>query len=70
MPPTVSDLNIWADEYLETFPVVSDVQLYIHTFGKKGGQVALPSTTLLGRGMEILIADGDVTEEDIIAALQ
>ena len=66
----MEDLNTWANEYNETFPVVSDGENYIHTFGKKGGQVALPSHTLIGRGMKILMADVEITEDDIVSALK
>ena len=69
MPPSQAELQAWADDYAETFPVVSDGDRYIHTFGKKGGEVKLPSYTLIGPGMEILIADGPVPVEDIVLAL-
>jgi len=72
VPPTQADLNTWADQYGQTFPVVSDGDRYIHTFGAKGSDVgvALPSQTLLGPGGEILVPDGEFTEEDIAALFQ
>lgn len=61
---------VWADEYGETFPVISDGERYIHSFAAKGkGEVKLPSFTLLGPGGVLLIVDKDVTEADIVAAL-
>ena len=76
-PPTQAELNEWADEYGQTFPVVSDGERYIHSFGIKGiGEggsgplgVGLPSQTLLGPGAKLIIVDGDVEESDIEAAL-
>ena len=67
-PPDQDQLNEWADEYGQTFPVVSDADRYIHTFGKKG-TVKLPSFTLLGPGAEVLVVNKDITEDDIIAVL-
>ena len=78
VPPSQEDLNTWADEYGETFPVVSDGERYIHSYGIKGIEeggtgplgVRLPSHTLLGPGAEILIVDShEVSAEDIEAAL-
>ena len=78
VPPTQEDLQTWANEYGETFPVVSDGERYIHSYGIKGiGEggtgplgVRLPSNTLLGPGGEILLVDaGEIHEEDIEAAL-
>ena len=69
-PPSTEELQAWANEYDETFPVVSDGERYIHSFGAKGkGEVSLPSHTLLGPGGVIIFADGEFTEEDIIGAL-
>ena len=75
MPPNQAELNVWADAYAETFPVVCDEERYIHTFGIKKnketgkGEVKLPSTTLIAPGMEIIIANKDVVEADIVEAL-
>ena len=70
LPPSQEELQVWADEYKETFPVISDAERYIHSFAAKGkGEVKLPSFTLIGPGAELLIVDDDVTEADIIAAL-
>ncbi len=66
----MAELNAWAVRYKETFPVVSDAERYIHSFGAKGkGEVALPSQTLLGPGGVIIFADGEVTDADILGAL-
>ena len=75
VPPTQEDLAHWADQYGETFPVVSDAERYIHTFGTKRGQsgdfeVGLPSHTLLAPGGEILAGDDDFEEEDIAALFE
>ena len=68
--PNKDELNVWADEYGQTFPVVSDGERYIHTYGAKGkNEVKLPYTILLGKGAELLIVNQDVTEEDVVAAL-
>jgi hypothetical protein len=69
-PPTQAQLNLWADEYGQTFPVVSDADRYIHSYAKKGkGEVKLPSHVLLGPGATLIKAAEDVTEEDVVAAL-
>ena len=65
----------WAIQYGETFPVVSDANRIIHTFGTKRGasgdfEVGLPSHTLIAPGGEILIGDGDVEVEDIAALFE
>ncbi len=66
----MEELKIWSEEYGQTFPVVSDGARYIHSYGAKGtGEVALPSHTLIGPGGVIVVADGEVTEADIMAAL-
>jgi len=67
-PPTVAELNVWADQYSQTFPVLSDDLEVVNRYSPRG-EVSLPSVSLLGPGAEILIADGDVTEDDIISAL-
>ena len=68
VPPDVDDLNEWADTYGQTFPVLSDAERVVDRFNEREG-VSLPSLSLLGRGAEIILADDEVTESDIIAAL-
>jgi len=68
VPPEQEDLEEWATEFGQTFPVVSDVDDVALRYTERG-QLSLPSKTLIGRGAEILIADGDPTEADILAAL-
>ena len=68
--PIQDELNVWADEYGLTSPVVSDGERYIHTYGAKGkNEVKLPAHILLGKGAELLIVTKDVTEEDVVNAL-
>jgi hypothetical protein len=67
-PPNRAELNEWADQYGQTFPVLSDHLEVVNRYSPRG-EVSLPSLSLFGPGAEILIADGDVSEEDIISAL-
>ncbi len=68
MPPSEADLNTWANEYGQTFPVLSDAELVAERFTPRGS-LSLPSHTLLGPGAVVIVADGDVEESDIVAAL-
>lgn len=68
VPPEQADLEIWANEFEQTFPVLSDGDLMFSRFIEREGY-SLPSHTLLGPGAEVLIAHGEPTEEDIEAAL-
>jgi len=67
-PPSQDDLNTWADEYGQTFPVLSDAEPVALRYTQRDS-LSLPSISLLGPGAELLIADGDVDEDDIVAAL-
>jgi len=67
-PPSQDDLNTWADEYGQTFPVLSDAEPVALRYTERDS-LSLPSISLLGPGAELLVADGDVDEDDIIAAL-
>ena len=67
-PPNQAELMAWAELYGQSFPTVSDGEGYIHTFGGKS-EVSLPSHTLLGPGGLVMMADGEITEEAIVAAL-
>ena len=68
VPPNQEDLQDWANEYGQTFPVLSDTLLVTHRFAMRG-EASLPSQSLIGPGGEVLVADGDVSEEDIEAVL-
>jgi len=68
-PPSVSELGVWADEYGETFPVLSDTSSYTEGFAKGKATLSLPVSTLIAPGGELLIANGDVSEAQIQAAL-
>jgi hypothetical protein len=68
-PPTQSDLDSWAMQYGQTFPVLSDGDWLANRFSRRGGTVSLPSISLLGIGAEVLIADGDPEASDIEQAL-
>jgi len=67
-PPTQEELNTWASDYGQTFPVLSDAEPVALRYTERDS-LSLPSISLFAPGAEILIADGDVSEEDIIAAL-
>jgi hypothetical protein len=68
MPPNQAELNEWADQYGQTFPVLSDALEVVNRYSPRG-EVSLPSLSLLGPGAEVIIADGEVSEADVIAAL-
>jgi hypothetical protein len=68
VPPGLEDLALWADEFGQTFPVLSDGDLAFSRFIDREGY-SLPSHTLLSPGAEVLIAHGEPTDEDIEAAL-
>ena len=68
-PCAQEDLQEWADTYGQTFPVLSDVDGYIHTFTPKKDTGKLPMEILLGPGLEILTVISDITEQDLIDAL-
>ena len=67
-PPTTEELQDWAEDYDQTFPVLSDAEPIALRYTNRDS-LALPSVSLLAPGAEVLIADGDVSEDDIIAAL-
>ena len=69
-PPDQQDLNTWADEYAQTFPVLSDAQTQIHAYSAKGKDtVKLPMDILIGPGAEVLVVMDTVNLEDVLAAL-
>lgn len=67
-PPSTADLLTWVDDYDQTFPVLSDAEPVVLRYSERE-TLSLPSLTLIGPGGEVLIGDGDVTEDDIVAAL-
>ena len=68
-PPTVEELNEWVDEYDVPHPVVTDPKWEVVESYSDRGTPALPSHTLIGPGMEILVAAGTVEEDEVLAAL-
>ncbi len=68
VPPNTEELNLWADEYGQTFPVLSDAEPVAERFTDRGS-LSLPSHTLLGPGAVVLVADGVVEEDAILDAL-
>ena len=67
--PGVENLETWADQYGQTFPVVADAGYGVVTRYVSGGSIGLPSITLLGPGAEVVIADGYPQTADIEAVL-
>jgi peroxiredoxin len=67
-PPSTEQLQEWADEYGQTFPVLSDADPVALRYTTRP-TLSLPSISLLAPGGLVLIADGDVSEDDILAAL-
>ena len=67
--PDTDDLNEWADEYDETFPVLADADYEVTLRYVTRDQVSLPQTSILTPGSVILVADGNLEEEDVIEAL-
>jgi hypothetical protein len=65
--PTEDDLMSWATDYGLTTPVLSDSGWGIsNRYEEDGG---IPTQTLFGPGMEIILVDEWVTDSDIEAAL-
>ncbi len=68
-PPSQSELVEWAEQYEQTFPVLSDAPRVADRFTERG-EVSLPSHSVIGPGAEVLVADGNVTEEEILGLLE
>jgi len=66
--PSTDELQTWADEYEQSFPVLSDAAPVALRYTSRP-TLSLPSMSLLGPGAEILIADGTISEDDIVDAL-
>ncbi len=67
-PPNTSELGEWADDYGQTFPVLSDAEPVALRYSERTS-LSLPSITLLAPGAVVVIGDGDVEAEDIEAVL-
>jgi hypothetical protein len=63
------DLVTWAQTYGQTFPVLSDVggEVLLRFSPREG--FALPAISLLGPGVEVIIATGRPDTKDIEGAL-
>ncbi len=64
---TTEDAAVWADTHGLTFPVLADANWEVGNRFEVGN--GIPSYSLLGPGMEVLIKDGTVTDADIEAAI-
>ena len=65
--PTADELMDWASDYGLTTPVLSDASWGVsNRYEEDGG---IPTQTLLGPGMEIILVDEWVSDSDIEAAL-
>jgi hypothetical protein len=69
LAPGASDLDQWANTYGQTSPVVSDVDWAVVSRFTDRPPPFLPSTTLLGPGATVILADQDVTGQTVIKAL-
>jgi len=67
--PDLEDLQQWADTFGANYPVVADAEFEVSSRFALGGTLSLPGMTLIAPGGEILVADGWVEEDDIIAHL-
>ena len=66
-PADGDDAAQWANDLGVTHPVVADPYWSIGDLYEVDWSI--PSLTLIGPGMEVLIEDGWITEDDIEAAL-
>ena len=64
--PSQEDLESWATTYGLTTPVLSDAEGVSYRFELDN---YIPTTSLLGPGMEVLIVDDHVTSADIEEAI-
>jgi len=68
--PNQSELEEWASEYAQQFPVLSDSDWAVtERFVDRPGHPSLPRGTLLGPGA-VVLGNGEITEQDILDALQ
>jgi hypothetical protein len=64
--PSQEDLETWANTYGLSTPVLSDAKGASYRFEVDN---YIPTTSLLGPGMEVLIVDGQVTSAAIEEAI-
>jgi hypothetical protein len=69
MPPSTSQLAGWANAYGSNHPVVADPYFQVTSRYISGSTIGLPSMTLLGPGMEVLIRDSWVSDWQVAQAL-
>ncbi len=67
--PSQSELQTWQNNYGVTHPIVADANFSVTTRFVTGNSIGLPSTTLLGPGGVVKIANGFVRDSDIEALL-
>jgi len=67
--PTQADLQSWANSFGIDHPVVADPGFNVGARFVSGGQLYLPSTSLLGPGAVVLERDSYVTTNDVLGAL-
>lgn len=67
--PSRSDLQGWASAFGIDHPVVADPGFGVASRFVNGGSLYLPSTSLLGEGLEVLKRDAYVSTQDIEGAL-
>jgi hypothetical protein len=67
LPPSVSELSLWATNFGLTHPVMADSEStsYNYIGTEASGSFGLPNLQLIGPGMEVLA----VNESDIPASL-
>ena len=67
--PTPEELTGWAQAYGSSHPILIDAGWGVTTRYTGGGSIGLPTEHLIAPGMEIIMVDTLVTEEDIIQYL-
>jgi len=67
--PSRAELQEWVDRFGLGHPVVADPGFGVTSRFVVGGSIGLPSMTLLGPGAEVIVADGRVNEQAVLAAL-
>lgn len=67
--PSQGDLQDWASSFGIDHPVVADPGFGVASRFVSGGSLYLPSTSLLGEGVEVIKRDAFVSTNDIVNAL-
>ena len=67
--PSQGDLQDWASSFGIDHPVVADPGFSVASRFVTGGSLYLPSTSLLGEGVEVIKRDAYVSTADIVDAL-